>query len=132
MTKVITTSESARKELIQGLFPSTQPPANAKAVFDGYDQQMDITFKKKIIVAVTSIFIVSVAVLWLGIIAVAITDYIYISSEIIIASERVVTEKVLFALIAGTVTQVSISFGFMIKYMFSKQEEPEKPSPSSP
>lgn len=129
--RVINTSEAARRELIDGLFGTSTPPADAEMAVNNFEQRLGISFKKKIISAVTIIFIVSVAVLWTGIGWVAYTDYIFLSSKIITASDRVVNEKVLLALIAGTVAQVSISFGLLMKYMFSNTQDDVNPTSDS-
>jgi hypothetical protein len=119
--KIINTSEQARQELVSDLF-GINKPENIQEVLNKYDDKVDIAFKKKIIYIVLGIFVVSVGVLWSGLGWVAYSDHVFIEKELITPSERIITEKVLFALIAATVTQVSISFGLMMKYLFSEND----------
>jgi hypothetical protein len=114
---LIDTSKTAREALLREL--SSQGPEPERAI-DKYDNSIGITFKKKIVIIVVCIFLVSVVSLWFGLWWVGSQEYALLRDKIILPGDRIITERLLLALIAGTVTQVSISFGLMMKYLFSK------------
>ena len=124
---VLNTTDSAREALLQELTNSSSVdnPQAIKAI-EKFEESIDVSFKKRIIYIVVFIFFISVLTLWAGLWWVASKEYDLINARIISVENKIVTEKILLALIAGTVTQVSLSFGLMIKFLFSKPKGLEK------
>lgn len=121
---VLDTSDKARKALLLELTSSSNiaVPEATKAI-KKFEDDIDVGFKKKIIWVVVAIFFISVITLWAGLWWIASREYDLINNKIISLDNRIITEKLLLALIAGTVTQVSLSFGLMMKFLFSKPME---------
>lgn len=124
---VLNTTDSAREALLKELTNSSSAdnPLAIKAI-EKFEESIDVSFKKRIIYIVVFIFFISVLTLWAGLWWVASKEYDLINAKIISVENKIVTEKILLALIAGTVTQVSLSFGLMIKFLFSKPKGLEK------
>lgn len=123
---LIDNAESARKALINNVF-SNATPDDKKVAVKNFEDALGVSFKKKIIWIVTGIFIVSVLTLWIGLGFIYFNEIDFLEKKIITPSERVIDGKVVFALIAATVTQVAVSFGLMMKYLFTSDIK----SPSS-
>lgn len=124
---VLNTTDTAREALLKELTNSSSAdnPQAIKAI-EKFEESIDVSFKKRIIYIVVFIFFISVLTLWAGLWWVASKEYDLINAKIISVENKIVTEKILLALIAGTVTQVSLSFGLMIKFLFSKPKGLEK------
>lgn len=124
---VFNTTDSAREALLNELMINSSPntPEALKAI-EKFEERINISFKKKIISIVVVMFFMSVLTLWAGLWWVGSNEYELIKLKIISPDGRIVTERLLLALIAGTVTQVSISFGLMIKYLFQGEKMDEK------
>ena len=115
-------SELARQEFISELLSksehNTVVESDVRAAVKKFEEVIGVNFKKNVIKVVVFIFIASVLILWAGLGCVAKTEAALIAAGRLQPSERVITEKVILSLIVATVSQVAISFGLMMKFMF--------------
>lgn len=122
---IIDNAGAARKALIHSIFDASNASAADKELaVKGFEDALGVSFKKKIIYIVTGIFIVSVLSLWVALGFIYFHEVGFLEAKIITPSERVIDGKVVFALIAATVTQVAVSFGLMMKYLFGENKKP--------
>jgi hypothetical protein len=119
---IISNQEDSEKLLHEISGESGLPPEKAAIFYKAAKNVIGADIKKKVIWMVVGLFSLSLIVLWAFLWWIAAEEYSLLRCEPSVVKPPIITERLLLALIAGTVTQISVAFIFMVKYLFSNNE----------
>lgn len=120
---IVNTAANGKKLLIEELSASSGlPTEKVEPIYDKAIEVFDVAFKKKVVWMVVALFALSLGFLWFGLWWIATEEYSLLHSKPPVVKTPIITERLLLALIAGTVTQISVAFIFMVKYLFGDKK----------
>lgn len=101
-----------------------------KAVRKEERKGFGIKFKMLVVSAVLLTFVFGNLASWYMIYRFAYAEFNLIEKNIVL-SNRLITEKVILATIAGTIIQISAAFGFIVRYLFPPEKKVTNNAPTA-
>jgi hypothetical protein len=123
---IIDRTAEARGNLIAVLKGAGDSHVSSKKIdeaVEALEESIGVGTKKAVIYIVVLLFVVSVGFLWLIFINMYSDELRLLEKGTIKPQDRIIDSKVLMTIIAGTVTQVSISFGSIMYFLFKVQDK---------